>query len=144
MGAVRPGRERRTGPEGRAREIPALLFALVWVLGFEVGPALHLARHAALPQHDHCHDGVCHDDGGLEVAADDAGDPSGPEHGAGSLEHGGLAALAPAPIVTTVPGVPVAELVDAEAAIARPDDVARDRARARAPPADLSSRFSQV
>lgn len=139
-------RAAKQGSEGRAREIPALLFALLWLLGFEAGPALHLARHATLPQHDHCHDGVCHDDvrsadeRSADARSSDAlgGAPGAEDHGEGSLEHGGLAALTPAPIVTAIVGALVAEIVAPTWERALEGELARARARARAPPVDVS------
>ncbi|UJR80834.1 hypothetical protein [Sandaracinus amylolyticus] len=121
----------------RAREIPALLFALAWLVGFEVGPALHLARHASLGAHEHgagaathCHDGVCHDDEGSERDERPA-----PDHGAGSLEHGGLAALAPAPVLAALIGPCIAEIVTPAREVERVSAPRVERPRARAPPA---------
>lgn len=129
-------REIGGGGSERAREIPALLFALAWLIGVQVGPALHLARHAQLAPHDHgrpaahCHGDVCHDD---ERADEDREAPA-PDHGEGSLEHGGLAVLAPAPVIAALPGAPIAEMLALKAP-ARDRGVLRgDRARARAPP----------
>lgn len=90
----------RAGPasyaSGRAREIPALLFALVWLLGYEALPLAHVALHAELAAHTHgvaderhCHDDVCHEESDGDA---EAGDPV--SHGENSLEHRGLAALA--------------------------------------------------
>ena len=89
----------------RARVIPALLFAFVWLLGYEVIPFAHQAMHAHIGAHshsfehslghgvgEHCHGGICHSDAPDEQTAN-AGKHSSPSHGAGSLEHRGLAAL---------------------------------------------------
>jgi hypothetical protein len=73
--------------------IPALLFVLVWLLGYEIVPAAHLAMHAHLGAHTHgathCHAGFCHEG---EPGAQPAGDPIA--HGKNSLEHRGVVALA--------------------------------------------------
>ncbi|AKF06556.1 hypothetical protein DB32_003705 [Sandaracinus amylolyticus] len=121
----------------RAREIPALLFALAWLVGFEVGPALHLARHASLGAHEHgaraathCHDGVCHEDDG----ASERHERPAPDHGAGSLEHGGVAALAPAPVLGALVGPCIAEIVAPERDAQAAPTARAERARARGPP----------
>lgn len=137
MAVVRRG-ARPIGPAGRAREIPALLFAAIWLLGFEVAPAIHLARHAALPDHAHCHDGVCQDDGaerapGAAATGERQERPSG-DHGEGSVEHRGLAALAPACAILAIGGAPVAEILPRTLDAAHRDAAPRARARARAPP----------
>jgi hypothetical protein len=80
----------------RARELPALIFALIWLLGYEVVPFAHLAMHAQIGAHvhgasTHCHGDVCHGES-VDGKPDDASDPV--SHGAGSLEHRGVAALA--------------------------------------------------
>jgi hypothetical protein len=81
----------------RARVLPALFFAVVWLLGYEVVPCAHLAMHARLGAHEHgagamhCHDGGCHADPRAGAPAHRA--PR--SHGAGSLEHRGVAALVP-------------------------------------------------
>ena len=84
---------------GRAREIPALLFVFIWLMGFEALPLAHVALHAQLAPHTHrsvghCHGDVCHgedEDGDTSRAA--SGDPI--SHGQDSPEHRGLAVLAP-------------------------------------------------
>ena len=82
--------------EGRARVLPALLFALVWLFGYEVLPFAHQAMHAHLGAHSHgvaaghCHGAFCHSDEGAERAPTSHGS----DHGQGSLEHRGIAALA--------------------------------------------------
>ena len=132
-------RELGGGVSGRAREIPALLFALAWLIGVELGPALHLARHAQLAPHDHgrarthCHRDVCHED---EPAAGED-ERSTPDHGEGSLEHGGLALLVPAPVITSVPGALVAEILAPRVAPRARRELRVERARARAPPSAI-------
>src|SRR5688572_22324296 len=83
---------RQSHARGRAREIPALLFALVWLLGYEALPLAHVALHSQLAAHTHgaahCHGDVCHPDD----SADSDEDPV--SHGENSLEHRGVAALA--------------------------------------------------
>lgn len=85
----------RRARDTRARALPALLFSIVWVLGYEVTPLAHQSMHAWLPQHEHCHAGFCHEDS--EPPRD-----SPATHGSGSLEHRGVAAL-PHSIVVLVP-----------------------------------------
>lgn len=129
----------------RAREIPALLFALLWVLGFEVVPTAHLAMHASLGAHTHgsthCHAGFCHaddeaDGGAGEGARAQKAPPSDSRsHGQGSLEHRGVAALAPALAVLVPELVQVGELALPEALEARVVAFATPRPPARAPPA---------
>lgn len=129
----------------RAREIPALLFALLWVLGFEVVPAAHLALHASLGAHTHgsthCHAGFCHAD---DEADGDAGHdaraqksaPSDPRsHGQGSLEHRGVAALTPDLAVVVPELLLVGELPPPDAPVVRASSFEAPRPPARAPPA---------
>jgi hypothetical protein len=134
---------------GRAREIPALLFALVWLLGYEALPLAHVAMHAQLAPHDHgaaaaadglaepahCHGDVCHHeeaDGGGTASAS-AGDPIA--HGQNSLEHRGLAALAPDLTIYVAVLTPIAELASDVAPEARPEAFAAVSPPARGPPA---------
>lgn len=82
----------------RAREIPALIFALVWMLGYEVTPLVHLALHDRLGAHTHgvaahCHGAFCHADDEGPAATKSSSDPL--SHAQGSLEHRGVAVLAP-------------------------------------------------
>lgn len=140
----------------RAREIPALLFVLVWVLGFEVVPTLHLAMHASLGAHTHgathCHAGFCHADdeaSGDEtdaVAHDGATQHDGAQaqkapphssrsHGQGSLAHRGVAALAPELAVLVPELLLVGELPLPEAPVVYAASFEAPRPPARAPPA---------
>jgi hypothetical protein len=89
-------RLRRRGDLKRARVIPALVFAVIWMLGFEVVPVAHQVMHAQIGAHTHgaahCHSGFCHSEDGADRAGASQRSTS---HGAGSLEHRGIAALAP-------------------------------------------------
>ena len=96
LGLGMTSRSTRRRFDERARVLPALLFALVWLFGYEVLPFAHQAMHAQLGAHSHgaaaahCHGDYCHSDQGADRKA-----PShDPSHGQGSLEHRGLAALA--------------------------------------------------
>ena len=77
-------RARRRGDLKRARVIPALVFAVIWVLGFEIVPVAHEAMHAQLGAHTHgsahCHAGFCHSEDG----ADRTSTQQRTSHGAGS------------------------------------------------------------
>ncbi len=89
---MKSGRKHSSG-RGRARVIPALLFALVWLFGYEVLPFAHQAMHAHIGAHSHgvaahCHGGFCHSDDGERAPTS-----HGSDHGQGSLEHRGIAAL---------------------------------------------------
>jgi hypothetical protein len=120
---------------------------VLWFVGFELLPVVHLAFHGAFGEHRH---GVSHDHHAAEDHAHDHGDadhgaevehnpsdrheaPS--EHGKGSLAHRDLAAEVPVP---TIPIVPEALLARAVTFERRPDSLpsARrpDTKRARAPP----------
>lgn len=110
-------------PRGSVRQRQAIAALVLWVLGIELLPGLHVAAHALLPAHHHgdadakawrvtetkrpdlvargsqCHDhggdsGHCHEQ--PAEAPDEDGD-SPLEHGAGSLAHGQLALAAPPP-----------------------------------------------
>lgn len=127
-------RTRRRGGE-RARVIPALLFALVWLFGYEVAPLAHQALHAQLRAHvhgtsataegAHCHEGVCH--GGRTQAPR--------THGDGSLEHRGVAAL-PHAIVIFVPELTLAGELPREVVLAqRVSSFEASTPPARGPPA---------
>ncbi len=143
-------RRRTTEWSGRARAIPALLFALVWVLGFEVVPTLHQALHASLGAHEHgallhCHGSFCH------ASAEDldgsrrgprregalAGDPiDGPRaHGDGSLEHRGIAALTPDLVLYVPEAILVGELADPARVESRIASFERRSPPVRGPPA---------
>lgn len=118
----------------RARELPALLFALVWLLGYEVVPLAHVAMHAQLAPHSHgvtthCHGALCHAD-------DEGASKSSPaSHGQGSLEHRGVAAL-PHELTIFVPERMLAGEMPREAAHeARVSSFERVSPPARAPPA---------
>lgn len=121
--------------------IPALLFALVWLLGYEVVPFAHQAMHAQLGAHvhgavAHCHGAFCHadadeTDGAEHVAKQTRGSRS---HGEGSLEHRGLAALAPE-LTIYVPELMLAGEMPREAPIvARVASFERCAPPARGPP----------
>ena len=120
---------RRSGRE-RALAIPALVLALAWTLGFELGPLAHLALHGILAPHSHSHaDGERHAD------HDDARTPEDEPHGEGSLAHRDVAALVPLPVITAVLGAAVAEVLDRQGSADPCALRAVSRARARAPPA---------
>ncbi len=79
--------------------IPALLFALIWLFGYEVLPFAHVAMHAHLGAHTHgasahCHGSLCHSEDGSPQHLTKSSSHQRP-HGQGSLEHRGLAALQP-------------------------------------------------
>lgn len=81
----------------RRRSIAALA-CLLWVLGFEAAPNLHIGFHNLLPHHHH----------GSEADDRDNGhDNDQPGHGDNSIEHRGLATLqAPAtPIVVAISSI---------------------------------------
>jgi hypothetical protein len=102
----------------------AVIASLLWVIGFEVAPNLHVAMHDQLAPHRHGGDEVA-DSGGLKVkvtytsghqhadgswhldevaAADPGGDDRlvrrGAGHGAHSLAHRGIAIHSPPPVIT--------------------------------------------
>lgn len=122
----------------RARALPALIFALVWLLGYEVVPCAHLAMHARLGAHVHgasalhCHDGVCHGDALAQKPARRA-DPR--SHGAGSLEHRGVAALVPDLAIHLPAMVAVGEVVAPVALVDRTVVFASASPPVRGPPA---------
>lgn len=134
---------------GRARVIPALLFALVWVLGFEAVPALHQALHASIGAHEHgavahCHGSFCHSDqasaprGSRTSAARAARGERGAEHrthGDGSLEHRGIAALAPDLVLYVPEAFLVGELADPTRIESRIASFERRSPPVRGPPA---------
>jgi hypothetical protein len=107
----------------------AVMACLVWLLGVEILPDLHLATHAWLPAHHHdgdapvstelavtvhsdatvaahAHEGVLHRHGGSPTHTRPVGDgversdrAPAPGHGQHSLAHHALALAAPAPVV---------------------------------------------
>ncbi len=133
----------RAGGRQRAREIPALLFALIWLLGYEVVPLVHVALHAQLAPHTHgesagghCHGDVCHGAShgqGDEDKSAAAGDPI--SHGQNSLEHRGLAALATDLTVYVAELTLIAKLADDRAPEARAETFVSVSPPARGPPA---------
>lgn len=121
---------------GRARVIPALLFALVWVLGFEAVPALHQALHASIGAHEHgavahCHGSFCHSD----QASPTERDSEHRAHGQGSLEHRGIAALAPDLVLYVPEAFLVGELADPTRIESRIASFERRSPPVRGPPA---------
>lgn len=129
---------RRNGEwSGRARAIPALLFALVWVLGFEVIPTLHQALHASIGAHEHasaahCHGSFCHSD---EASRPAKRDPEHRAHGDGSLEHRGIAALTPDLVLYVPEALLVGELPDPSRVESRVTTFERRSPPVRGPPA---------
>jgi hypothetical protein len=131
------GRRVRRRWTSRARELPALIFAVVWLLGYEVIPCAHLAMHAQLGAHvhgvthTHCHGASCH--GGAV-----AGKPDRPtdsrSHGAGSLEHRGVAALVQDLAIHVPPMVVVGEIGLPRALVDRTVVLATTSPPARGPP----------
>lgn len=129
----------------RAREIPALLFVLVWLLGYEVLPFAHVALHAQLGAHTHglaagahCHGDLCHaadeeSDDGRDASASASSDPL--SHGQNSLEHRGLAALTPDLTIYVAELTLIGELADDRAPDARIEAFAAVSPPARGPPA---------
>ena len=118
------------------RELPALGLVGLWLFGAVLAPLVHIAMHGSLAPHSHgtsleagsCHDGHCHDEDAHEATRSDD-DPS--EHGRGSLAHGDLAALFPAPALILPPFVAIgerarpAELCGVRDALAPPPTLAR-------------------
>jgi hypothetical protein len=90
------------------RQFFALWLVMVWLLGFELLPAAHLASHAWLAPHHHgvpgeqdgrhCHGEACHAHAGSTESPGDAPQGSawaasgGRAHGVGTLAHRGMAA----------------------------------------------------
>ncbi len=101
-------------------------------------PAVHMARHAALGAHAHGDDAHCHGDAREATCHEDAREggasAGGASHGAGSLEHRDVAALAPPDAMCGIERAPIAELIAraGHARSASPGQV--ESARARAPP----------
>jgi hypothetical protein len=118
---------RRPARPDERRQSLAIIALLVWIVGYEVGPDLHLALHGALGAHDHHgatarwrlertdragahlhhHDGHTHRHQGdrdpLPPDGDGDVDRPGPppaDHGAGSAAHRDVAVHPAAPPVT--------------------------------------------
>lgn len=120
----------------------SLLLALLWLFGMELAPAIHLARHDALGAHEH-HGAVHREPRRLRTAAlrhgHDDDRPGGAGHGEASLEHRGVAVLAPAEIVAAIAGAPVAAIAALPIVRARGDRIAIDLPPARGPPPSTRS-----
>lgn len=99
---MRPRRRARETRRERPSVLAALMLACVWTAGFEVAPLAHALEHARETRHGsaHCHDGTCHDDGAPPEA-----DLASSEHGAGTLAHRDVVALAPAEAVLRWPAL---------------------------------------
>jgi hypothetical protein len=97
---------------------------VLWGLGVELGPGLHVAFHDLLEHHHH--DGQPH--------GDHEEDDDDPDHGSQSLAHRHLAILAAPP----PPRIPPREVVDVVAAVApraqRPRSRSPETIRQRGPP----------
>ena len=109
----------------------AALAGVLWLLGFDVVPLVHMVLHEALEEHHHGHSHAHADE------HEDHGDgvPTPSEHGEGSVAHRDLAANVP------LPGV--AAVLEALLACAPPKPSSHDEelahrqprtSRARAPP----------
>ena len=122
----------------RRRVLLTLVVAMVWLLGVEVAPNLHLALHDVLAAHVHEgdatifeHDGHTHRIAKHRSAHDLALEL---EHGAHALSHHHVA-LHPAPVPVLAPlPVNVAPTIVEHAAIIEPRSRALVRAIARGPP----------
>jgi hypothetical protein len=137
------------------RELHALAACLMWLLGFEVAPLAHIATHVRGERHHHdatgatARDAESHEHGHEhgqehghvhihESDRDTKGAPgvegSPAPHGAHSLLHRGIAALAPKVPTPVVPPPAIHALVSLRA----PRDLIASRApesaRARGPP----------
>ena len=142
--------------ERRARI--ALALCLVWIVGFELGPWLHVALHDHLAPHHHTALGTVIDDHDRDAEVDEHGvattdhaaaphhaaDPyahlrAALAHGAHSLEHHGVAVPPPAPpVLHPLPVDRRPILVAAVVAIA-PLQTPVAHARARGPPSSVTS-----
>jgi len=155
FGAVTRGHRRE---ERRARI--ALALCLVWIVGFELGPWLHVALHDHLAPHHHTAFGEVVDDHDRDAEVDEHGASvhdhdraAAPHtitdadahllaalaHGAHSLEHHGVAVPPPAPpVLHPLPIDRRPTFVAAVVAIA-PLATPVARALARGPPSSLTS-----
>jgi len=143
--------------ERRARI--ALALCLVWLVGFELGPWLHIALHDHLAPHHHTALGEVVDDRDRDAEVDEHGAPvedhahagartlddahahlrAALAHGAHSLEHHGVAVPPPAPpVLHPLPVDRRPTLVAAVVAIA-PLETPVARAVARGPPSSFTS-----
>lgn len=110
------------------RRLSAALVSVVWLLGFELTPNLHIGLHAWLEHHHHGDDDVHHEH-----------DEDEPDHGAQSIEHRGLAVLgAPPP-----PHIPLVLRLEVSEPPPTNINPPRDRRplsiRGRGPPSSLVS-----
>jgi hypothetical protein len=105
--------------ERRAREIPALLLALVWLLGVEVLPGAHVLAHASIQPHEHQGHSHRH---------------SGNDHGENTLEHHAIAVLVPGPVVAPPPSAALIAILEPPVAPALRAVLVARVVRARAPP----------
>jgi hypothetical protein len=126
----------------RARRRRLAMFATVlWLVGFEFAPLLHVALHDHLGHHHHDAGGAVIADHDDDAHADDEGDAATPTHveaalahGRHSLAHHGVAVCPPAPAITKP--LPVDRRATFVAAIATIDPISLDplAAKARGPP----------
>ncbi len=145
------------------RRVTAAAALLLWVLGFELVPGLHMARHAGLAPHTHTYgaDAASVASAGesprrakVRVVASGraptrlsltphrhaprphapAPAPVDPRHGEGSLAHRGVATLAAAVFVYVPPLAPTVPLPAPAAAVAPRVSLVVLAASARAPP----------
>jgi hypothetical protein len=114
-----------------ARKAAALVAAAAWLLGVEIAPAVHVARHGDLAPHTHRHGAARHAHAArpeLEETEPDA------DHGEGSLEHHGVAVLAPAAVVPPIPSAHAVRISIAQLEPSSPALASRERPTARGPP----------
>jgi hypothetical protein len=141
----------------RTRARMAVAAIVLWVVGFEVMPWLHVVAHDQIGEHEHeqgtivrVHFGHTHADGTThDHAADhdrdhdtkrrrddrDSRVADALAHGQHSLAHHGVAVPAPAPVVTSPLPVDRRPEIVASLAILDPADRAPFAAVARGPPA---------
>ena len=124
------------------------MFLFVWLLGYEALPLAHIALHAQLAPHTHgevdatlvhCHGDLCHseDRPDRERGGKAAPQESPTSHGQNSLEHRGLAALAPGLIVFALELTLIAELENHVAPRARAVAFASVSPPVRGPPSSV-------
>jgi hypothetical protein len=153
-----PVTARCSTPTDTTRRVMACLAAVLWVLGFEIAPNVHLGLHDHIAPHthggavahddherehrhahEHGHAHAHHSDPAQHAAADDARDVTSasrldPAHGDHDLLHRGIAIAQPPLAQPSIAQAPVVVLARLRSLTRRPDSRALIVARARGPP----------
>ena len=144
--------QRPPHPDDTARRALALWAALLWVLGFELLPGVHIGMHGVLPAHvhgafhehddahEHEHTGDHDHPEFADVDAATGASTLDPDHGDHELLHRGIAALQPPLAIPPIHDAAFVQLERVRESRAQLGARAPTTVRVRGPPAAASCR----